>query len=278
MGKITKQQSFDIVITGNVAHDPDLSYAVKFFYGSIRGLMEKEGFCYASNEYLAERFDQKERTVRAWILTLENKGYIFRSRAVCPDGKSRRVIVLEEMRQRFYKVKEKQTAQKSGKNLPQTVIFLPEKRQKSAAQSGKNLPPKYIDNIPVKNNKSNSNIREINPQTPLQGGKAESLAEQGGKSSTAVWGSYRNVIASAEDLALLRKDFGGDLLDSLVEQLSAYKKSRKRKRFSDDVATLRDWALRRTEPEPRRQHTYEQHEYTQEKLDLLFTNLEDLEI
>ena len=47
-------------------------------FGCLVGLAKKEGFCWASNEQLANMFGVKERIVSQWLSALENKGFISR--------------------------------------------------------------------------------------------------------------------------------------------------------------------------------------------------------
>jgi len=66
------------VIPHTVLADADLQPNAKLFYGCLVGLAKKEGFCWASNEQLANMFGVKERIVSQWLSALENKGFISR--------------------------------------------------------------------------------------------------------------------------------------------------------------------------------------------------------
>ena len=72
------------VIPSKILGDSELSADEKILYGQISGLANKEGFCWATNEYLATLFADKngnpktKRTVINWLNNLEAKNYIKR--------------------------------------------------------------------------------------------------------------------------------------------------------------------------------------------------------
>ena len=45
-------------------------------YAIITSLACKEGYCFASNKYLAEKLDVNPKTVSSWISDLRDKGFI----------------------------------------------------------------------------------------------------------------------------------------------------------------------------------------------------------
>ena len=64
------------IIPANVRYDPDLPPNAKLLYGEITALCDKKGFCWASNRYFAELYGVSIRSVKGWIDTLSQKGYI----------------------------------------------------------------------------------------------------------------------------------------------------------------------------------------------------------
>ena len=66
------------VIPYAVLSDKDLQPNAKLFYGCLVGLAKKEGYCWASNEQLADMFGVKERVVVRWLESLEKKSFIIR--------------------------------------------------------------------------------------------------------------------------------------------------------------------------------------------------------
>jgi hypothetical protein len=79
---MTQQSKLELpyiaVIPFAVLSDKDLQPNAKLFYGCLAGLAKKEGYCWASNENLADMFGVKERIVARWLETLEKKGFIHR--------------------------------------------------------------------------------------------------------------------------------------------------------------------------------------------------------
>ncbi|WP_268881507.1 helix-turn-helix domain-containing protein [Jiella pelagia] len=66
----------------------------KMLYGEIRALTISKGFCWASDEHLAEPYKVTTRTVRAWVAALEEAGFIIVEHAKNQNGQ--RKIWLEE--------------------------------------------------------------------------------------------------------------------------------------------------------------------------------------
>ena len=48
----------------------------KLLYAIITSLACKEGYCFASNKYLAEKLDVNPKTISSWISDLKNKNFI----------------------------------------------------------------------------------------------------------------------------------------------------------------------------------------------------------
>lgn len=64
------------VIPPYIMNRPDLSSNEKLLYGRILGLSDKEGYCFASNEWLGQQIGLEGRSVRAIIAKLKVKGLI----------------------------------------------------------------------------------------------------------------------------------------------------------------------------------------------------------
>ena len=61
-----------------VLSDKDLRPNAKIFYSCLVGLAKKEGYCWASNQQLAEMMQVQPRAIRLWLESLEKKGFIRR--------------------------------------------------------------------------------------------------------------------------------------------------------------------------------------------------------
>lgn len=68
--------SFYRQIPEYIIHDEILNDGEKLFYGLITRLMEKYGFCFATNEFLAEESKKNSRQVQRYLKKLKENGYI----------------------------------------------------------------------------------------------------------------------------------------------------------------------------------------------------------
>ena len=66
------------IIPAEVRYDKDLSDKAKLLYGEISSLANKNGYCFASNQYFADLYEVDISTITRLLKQLENKGYIER--------------------------------------------------------------------------------------------------------------------------------------------------------------------------------------------------------
>ncbi len=59
-----------------VLHDKELKDKAKLLYGEISSLCCKEGYCWATNNYFAERYGTTKETISKLISHLNQKGYV----------------------------------------------------------------------------------------------------------------------------------------------------------------------------------------------------------
>jgi hypothetical protein len=85
--------SFYAVIPANVRYCNKLCANAKLLYAEITSLCEKEGYCWASNEYFANLDEVNDRTIRRWLNELEYEGFIKRNEFV-ENGKTKRKIFI----------------------------------------------------------------------------------------------------------------------------------------------------------------------------------------
>lgn len=71
------RENFNIVINGDVFYDKKLPANAQLLYGVIGSLCNKNGYCWAGNEYLAKLFEKDERSIYNWIKVLVEGGYVF---------------------------------------------------------------------------------------------------------------------------------------------------------------------------------------------------------
>lgn len=64
------------IIPADVRYDKNLNPNSKLLYGEITALCNKEGYCWASNNYFAELYDCTPQSISNWIKDLTNNNYI----------------------------------------------------------------------------------------------------------------------------------------------------------------------------------------------------------
>lgn len=64
------------VIPATVLYNKELKANEKLLYAIINSLANKEGYCFATNEYLAKKLGVHRKTVSNWITHLEDKKFI----------------------------------------------------------------------------------------------------------------------------------------------------------------------------------------------------------
>jgi hypothetical protein len=90
------QASYDIIIPGRVRQDKRLGLFEQVLYGEIRGLCRLNGYCWASNAFLAGRMQCDGRSVRRWLAKLQECKHIAIERG--DENKNLRKITLTEGR------------------------------------------------------------------------------------------------------------------------------------------------------------------------------------
>lgn len=82
-----QQRSYYAIIPANVRYDKDLAPNAKLLYGEITALCNEKGYCWASNQYLAELYGVSVLSVKRWVNSLVTKGYVYRTLTYKPNSK-----------------------------------------------------------------------------------------------------------------------------------------------------------------------------------------------
>ena len=82
-----QQRSYYAIIPANVRYDKDLAPNAKLLYGEITALCNEKGYCWASNQYFAELYGVSVLSVKRWVNSLVNKGYVYRTLIYKPNSK-----------------------------------------------------------------------------------------------------------------------------------------------------------------------------------------------
>lgn len=134
----TMKRSYYAVIPANVRYDERLPMGARFLYGEITALCNERGYCWASNKYFAELYKVTDRTIRGWISSLIDTGYIESDLVYRENSK--------EVEARYLKV----TESTPGKNFPDPM-------EKNFRTSGKNFPDPPEKNF-LDNNTTNNTL------------------------------------------------------------------------------------------------------------------------
>lgn len=67
---------YEVTVPMKLMLNKTIPDAVKIFYGVVRNLMRKEGYCWATNEKLAELFEVNISTVKRWLKILSDLRYL----------------------------------------------------------------------------------------------------------------------------------------------------------------------------------------------------------
>ena len=76
MEELIRSPAYFAIITGPVLDNRELAANAKILYASITSMTDSKGYCWASNQYLADRFGWGERTVTRLIAQLQRLGFI----------------------------------------------------------------------------------------------------------------------------------------------------------------------------------------------------------
>jgi len=84
---LEENPSYYAIIESKIRYDNDLKPNEKLLYAEVTALCNKEGYCWATNNYFADLFDVTPQTVSSWVSRLVDKGYL--DREIIRDEKKR---------------------------------------------------------------------------------------------------------------------------------------------------------------------------------------------
>ena len=100
-----EEPNYYAVIPASVRYSKDLSANEKLMYGEISALTNKEGYCWASNEYFAKLYQVDDRTIRRWLGNLEQGKFIIRIPGNQLESIPRKILVLEPWKEKEGRIK-----------------------------------------------------------------------------------------------------------------------------------------------------------------------------
>ncbi|WP_445622642.1 DnaD domain protein [Lacticaseibacillus paracasei] len=75
---MNEKPGYYAIIPAGVRYDKQLPQGAKLLYGEITALTNKNGYCWASNDYFAKLYSVSNSTIQSWLKSLEDKSYINR--------------------------------------------------------------------------------------------------------------------------------------------------------------------------------------------------------
>lgn len=127
---MNESPSYYAIIPAGVRYDKQLPQGAKLLYSEITALSNKNGYCWASNDYFAKLYSVSIGTIKSWLKCLEDNSYIHRVIKYKSGSK--------EVEQRFISLAPR------SENLPPSVRKLTHPRS---------------ENCPDNNTSINKNIR-----------------------------------------------------------------------------------------------------------------------
>lgn len=142
---MNESPSYYAIIPAGVRYDKQLPQGAKLLYSEITALSNKNGYCWASNDYFAKLYSVSNRTIKSWLKCLEDNSYI------------RRVVKYKngskEIEQRFISLAPR------SENLTPSAIKSTHPSEENFPTSGRKLHHPSEENCPDNNTSINKNIR-----------------------------------------------------------------------------------------------------------------------
>ncbi|MDR0675632.1 MAG: helix-turn-helix domain-containing protein [Elusimicrobiota bacterium] len=114
-----KQANYFSIIPANVRYDKNLSASEKMLYAEITSLANKNGYCWATNQYFSEVLSVSKRTISRVLRKLEARKYIKIERK--DEGGTSRKIFLFEAMQKKVKIDEKMGRGRQNVTPPSSI-------------------------------------------------------------------------------------------------------------------------------------------------------------
>ena len=172
-----KKQRRYIIVPMFIMEDSELQNGEKLLFGEIASNTLKKGYCWMSNQYIANLFRVTTRTATRWLCHLKDKSYITIEVLYLADSK---------------KVEERRL--KINTSIPILAEYMQWYRHPCHEGIDTDVHP-HIDTDVVDNNKGVSNIVILNDVTNIKLSTDEYqslLDEVGAKKLDAVLGQYSN--------------------------------------------------------------------------------------
>lgn len=267
----TEQQtnpSYYAILTAEVRYDKQLKAAEKLLYAEITALANKEGYCFATNSYLAELYSTHKNSISRYISSLEKRGYI---RVVIIHDENTKQI----LQRRIY-INTHTTngiAENNEPNTPNNKTVYTSKNK--TENTPKNKTVYTPNNRTVKDNNINNIILQEHNITSNNNRERETRARThatpptkrncnfSSKNKKLKFGKYQNVLLTQKEKDALVDIVGEYKLQEYIDRLDKYCEKSGKKYGNYDLV-IRDWinqdepvwTIERMESSPRLKEAY----------------------
>lgn len=202
--ELNEKPNYYAIIPANVRYDKNLRANEKLLYGEITALTNKEGYCWASNNYFANLYGTSPQAISRWINDLANNGYIHIEYTYGAGGNIKeRIITL------------------NGVSTDVEGVSTYIDRVSTNVDRG------YQQKVKENNTRDNSTLNN-NIYTPREVRHKH--------------GEYGHVYLTDKQMIKLVKDYGQELTDEAIKYLDEYIQ-RKGYKCKDYNLTLRKWVF-----------------------------------
>lgn len=215
-----EKPSYFGIIPATVRYDKSLKANAKLLYSELTCLSEKDGYCYASNNYFAKLYEVDPSSISKWLKQLADKGYIKIEYKYNGKECTERKI--------FINSNAKDSAEnQEGIDICQGVL--------PNCQEGIDIQQEGYCQIAKENNTRVNNTSINNINLPKENKKK--IQEQKHK-----FGEYQNVLLTLTEYNRFVTEYGKDETDAFIQYFSRKKEMKGYKYKSDNLA-LRDWGI-----------------------------------
>ena len=218
-----EKPSYFGIIPATVRYDKSLKANAKLLYSELTCLSEKDGYCYASNNYFAKLYEVDPSSISKWLKQLADKGYIKIEYKYNGKECTERKI--------FINTNAKGSAEnQEGIDICQGVL--------PNCQEGIDIRQGGYCQIAKENNTRVNNTSINNINTPEEKNKTKKIKEPKHKH-----GEYKNVLLTQSEYDRFIGEYGKVKTDAFIQYFSELKEMKGYKYASDNLA-LRRWGIK----------------------------------
>ena len=218
MGK--EKPSYFGIIPATVRYDKSLKANAKLLYSELTCLSEKDGYCYASNNYFAKLYEVDPSSISKWLKQLADKGYIKIEYKYNGKECTERKI--------FINTNAKGSAEnQEGIDICQGVL--------PNCQEGIDIWQEGYCQIAKENNTRVNNTSINNIYIPEEKPKKT-------KPKKNKYGEYKNVLLSDSEFDKLKTEHGEEKTNNIINFFSELKEMKGYK-YNSDYLALKKWGI-----------------------------------